>query len=155
MITVQTSPARSLPEFAADQMSALTKPGSLNQRWLSAIAAGSPDPEMPEDLTYSWASRDQDYEIEIIGWACILCWNGHPCLEGFVHTNQRGKGLATALSTILCLSTNVPRQRVGVFSPEFVKIAKTLGFKEIIYYRRVDDGWLVCDPDSGVPVGGD
>lgn len=155
MISVQTSPSRSLPEFAAEQMVSLTKPGSLNQRWLAALAAGNPDPEMPEDLAFCWASRDEDFEIEVIGWACLVCWNGHPCLEGFVRSDERGKGMATALSIILCLSGSVPRERVGVFSPEFVKIAKRLGFKEIIYYRRVDDGWLVCDPDSGVQLGGD
>jgi hypothetical protein len=125
-------------------MAGLTKTGSVNSRWLSAIAAGSPAEDMPHDLTFAFASRDEDYEIQIIGWGSLACWNGHPALEGFVDPRYRSVGLAFSMSCCLCLSQEMPREEVGVFSPEFVNIAERLGFLTVKHYKRVDDGWVVA-----------
>ena len=144
MITIQTCRAADLPPWAADQMAGLTKTGSVNSRWLSAIAAGSPAEDMPHDLTFAFASRDEDYEIQIIGCGSLACWNGHPALEGFVDPRYRSVGLAFSMSCCLCLSQEMPREEVGVFSPEFVNIAERLGFLTVKHYKRVDDGWVVA-----------
>ena len=143
MITIQTCRAADLPPWAADQMSGLTKPGSINSRWLSSIAAGSPAGDIPHDLVFAFASRDEDYEISVIGWGSLACWNGHPVLEGFVAPDERGKGLAFSMACCLCLTQPVPRQLVGVFSPEYESIARRLSFQAVQQYKRVDDGWLV------------
>jgi hypothetical protein len=125
-------------------MADLTKPGSVNCRWLASIAAGSPAEDMPHDLTFAFASRDEDYEIHVIGWCSLACWNGHPAFEGFVASPYRSNGLAFSLACCLCLSQEVPREVVGVFSPEFVSIAERLGFQTVKHYKRVDDGWVVA-----------
>jgi len=143
MITIQTCRAADLAPWAADKMSELTKPGSINSRWLASISAGSPAKDIPHDLTFSFASRDEDFEIDVIGWVSIACWNGHPALEGFVDPEFRGNGLAFSLACCLCLSQEVPREVVAVFSPEFVSIAERLGFQNVKHFKRVDDGWVL------------
>ena len=143
MITIQTYPANNLPQWAADQMTVLTKPGSLHSKWLTALAAGTPHPDMPEDLAFAVASRDQDFEITVIGWASLHCWLGAPALEAFVHPEERRQKIATALSICITLAENTPKLHIGVFSPECHRIGKHLGFKEVFHYKRVDDGWVV------------
>ena len=142
MITIHTCRAADLPPWAADQMASLTKSGSDNSRWLASVAAGSPAGDMPHDLTYAYASRDEDFDIRVIGWGSLACWNGHPALEGFVAPEERGKGLAFSMACCLCLSQTPPKQAVQVFSPEYVTIARRLGFEEIRRWKRVDDGWI-------------
>lgn len=144
MITIQTFPVDCVPPWMADEMRPLTKVGSLHSAWLAAIGQETTCPTLPDDLVLAVATIEDpnSYEIHAIGWASIHCWDGIPCLEMFVAPSQRGKKLATALSICVGLAANVPKTVIGVFSPESVAIAKNLGYEQVSYYKRVEDGWI-------------
>lgn len=128
----------------ADEMRNLTKAGSLHSQWFASVSQSTKSPTLPDDLTLAVATVEDpnSYEIHPIGWASIHCWDGIPCLEMFVSPSQRGKKLATALSICVGLAGNVPKTVIGVFSPESVSIARNLGYEQISFYKRVDDGWI-------------
>jgi hypothetical protein len=144
MITIQTFPVGCLPPWMADEMRPLTKVGSLHSQWFASVAESVPSPTLPDDLVLAVATVEdpESYEIHPVGWASIHCWDGIPCLEMFVAPSQRGKKLATALSICAGLAGNVPKTAIGVFGPESVSIAKNLGYEQVSFYKRVEDGWI-------------
>lgn len=142
MTTIQTFRFYELPPYLAEQARNLTKVGSQNYKWFAARCEGEAACDEPDDLVIAVATKDLDYEIEVIGWASTHCWDGIPCLEMFVRPDERGKKVATALSICVALAANVPKTTVGVFAPESISIAKNIGFENVVYYKRVEDGWI-------------
>ena len=143
MITVTTYRANEVPPFAAEQMARLTNSGSDHHRWLTAASNGSGESPMPDDLVYAVISRDDDWDIHVIGWASVYLWQGVLALEGFVKHEERGKRVGSTLCNCLALSGNIPMSTpVAVFSPAFAAIAKWVGFDRIQEWKRVDDGWV-------------
>lgn len=142
MLSVVTYMASSLPQMVAQDMLPLTKEGSAHSQWLSSIAAGAKNPDIPDDLVYAVCHKDEDFNLEVVGWTSLFVWEGMPAIEGYVAEDQRGRKVASMLAVAVVIASRVPKYRIATFSDECEAIGKWLGFEEVARFRRVDDGWV-------------
>lgn len=145
--TITTTRSNELPLSVAETIrSSLTKKGSDTNRDFEEIVQGMLDvrDSLP-DYPMSICLRLDPYTdaTHCIGWASATLWDQSLALQVFVDPEYRGRGLATALASLLLvdgiLTTEMP---LAVFSDSTVRIAQRLKFPDIRRYRRVDDGWL-------------
>lgn len=126
-------------------MAPLTNPDSCHSRWLQSLAVGAQSPDMPDDLVYAVASVERDFEIVVMGWASIYCWVNRPALEAFVAPDFRRQRVASALAAAVVLAAGTPMETVAIFSDACRRIARWLGFEEVVRFKQVDDGWVQDD----------
>lgn len=142
MINIQTFLGSNLPPFLAQGMAPLTKPNSDHSRWLAKIGDDGRCDELPHDLVYAVCELDDSFDLVPIGWASLYVWNGVPSLEAFVREDWRGKRIASACAAAVLNSIGVTLEEIAVFSDECEAITKWLGCKNIVRFRRVEDGWV-------------
>lgn len=144
-IHVHTYTCESLPIHVAQDMVPLTRIGSQYSKWLLAAQAGNRAENTPEDIVWAVASKEEDFEIQTLGWVAVYCdaATGHPVLGGFVAPTHRRKHVATILSAAALMAAKAPQDAIGVRGLGFMKIASHLGFRCIGLYRPVDDGFIV------------
>lgn len=97
-----------------------------------------------------------DDELSVIGWVSVTEWlvgdEVRIQVQGFVHPEFRGKGLATAMVVCLCHDMPKSEKPVAVFSDEFFRIASRMKWNAI-HYRSTDDGWLGVRSTDGREIG--
>ena len=82
------------------------------------------------------------YDDQPIAWACTHQWAGFQTLEIFTHQDHRREGLARAAASMLLAGGCIDKtQQLAVFSPECVPLARSLGFVDVLQFRRVADEW--------------
>ena len=156
MLNIHAMTADELPCYIAEQCHALCNPGSEMQgrfQRLSMLSLNESDHSAR--IAYCWACGDEDGP-EVVAWACISEWpvgdEKRVNVQGFVREDYRRTGVATSLC--VCLAHDLPKDRlpVAVFSPEFLKIAKRLGWRAT-EYRLVNDGWVGVATTDGRDIG--
>lgn len=156
MLNIHAMTADELPCYIAEQCHALCNPGSEMQgrfQRLSMLSLNESD--RAARIAYCWIPGDEDGP-EIVAWACISEWvvgdEARVNVQGFVREDYRKRGVSTALC--VCLTHDLPRDKlpVAVFSPEFSRIAKRLGW-QATEYRLVDDGWIGVGATDGRQIG--
>jgi hypothetical protein len=77
-----------------------------------------------------------------IAWVASHEWHGDPTIEAFVEHDWRRRGLATIGTLTLMAASHMQRRRpVAVFSRDCVRLAKGLGFADVLLYQRTPTGW--------------
>lgn len=148
-LTIMTTSSTSLPLRVVEQIrDELTNRGSQTYDEMHQISRGLTG-QFPADMMPDfpiavclWTSPYTD-DLEAIGWVSATNWDNIHCLQGYVAPDYRRMGLATALASALLVDSLLCRDNpIGVFSDEFVQIARRLRFSTIYRYRRTQDGWL-------------
>lgn len=97
-----------------------------------------------------------DDELSIIAWVTVSEWvvgdEVRIQVQGFVHPDFRGRGLATAM--VVCLCNDMPKtsRPIAVFSDEFLHIAQKMQWNAV-QYRSTDDGWIGVATTDGRIIG--
>jgi len=79
---------------------------------------------------------------EPIAWVASHEYHGSQTIEAFTHPDRRRQGLAR-IGTLTLMAGNYLQRRepVAVFSRDCVRLAKGLGFADVLLYQRTPTGW--------------
>lgn len=84
----------------------------------------------------------RDGSGRVLAWSATHEWNGMQTLEGFTSLAWRRRGLAKIAAAMLAadghLETDEP---VAVFSPDYLGVARAVGFGRIKIYEQRDGNW--------------
>ena len=109
-------------------LQALCSPGSDMQREFTLCVSETPIAIIYDDQPIAWAATHQ--------------WAGFQTLELYVHPDHRREGLGRAAAAMLLAAGHVDTlQQLAVFSAECVPLARSLGFVDVLQFRRVADEW--------------
>ena len=159
MINIFSMPVGHMAPWVAEQCRVLCNDGSEMQALFYRVCYGSLRMEDHGTLVaYAWQVLDDDAMLayacgdpgadpacEVVGWVCLSEWKvngeGRVQVQGYVKHGHRGSGIAFALCAVMTHLMPKDQLPVAVFSPEFTRIAKRLGW-QATEYKLVDDGWI-------------
>lgn len=79
---------------------------------------------------------------EPIAWVASHDYHDHQTIEAFTHPDRRRQGLARIGALTLMAGGYLQRREpVAVFSRDCVRMAKSLGFDDVLLYQRTPTGW--------------
>lgn len=146
MINIHSMQADELPCYLAEQCRNLCWSDSEAQGLFDRIALLSLKPrDYTARIAYCWMTGDDDEGPVVVGWAFVWEWQVGDEVrvqaQGYVREDYRRQGIAGALC--VCLTHDLPKDSlpVAVFSPEFLRIARRLGWNAT-QYRNTGDGWI-------------
>lgn len=114
----------------------LTKPGSEFNLEVRSLVDGTGSSDTPIALWHE--------DGALLGWACSHVWQNTQTLEMFTGERHRGRGIATALSSMLMAAGVVDSsERLAVFAPVTADIARRLGCVDVDLYERRDGVWVL------------
>jgi hypothetical protein len=155
ILATHTFDVDTLPQWMAEQLTGLCRSGSEMQADFQAIADGHRH-LVPSALRLCVASvGNEAFEMTPIAWVAASVWNCMQQLQGFVHEDYRQRHLATALASLVLLGDTMRDSALAVFSPEFERIGKSLGYSDVRQYKRVPDGWIRVEFADRRPQGDD
>jgi len=156
LINIHSTNATEMPCHIAEQCHEMCKPGSEMQGLFHRVAMLSlEDIDYLAVVAYAYLN-DPDDGATVVGWCVISTWQvgeeQRVQAQGFVRPDYRRRGLAGAMAA--CLTHDFPHEEVqiAVFSPEFLSIAKRLGW-QATQYRLVEDGWIGVGTADGRDIG--
>lgn len=156
MISIHSTPADEMPCYIAEQCHEMCRAGSEMQGLFHRVAMLSMQ-EQDHEAAVAYAYRnDPEDGATVVGWCVVSTWQvgdeRRVQAQGFVSPDYRRRGLAGAMAA--CLTHDLPHESlpVAVFSPEFLAIAKRLGW-QATQYRLVEDGWLGVGTADGRDIG--
>lgn len=114
----------------------LTKPGSEFNLEVRSLVDGTGSSDTPIALWHE--------DGALLGWACSHVWQNTQTLEMFTGERHRGRGIATALSSMLMAAGVVDSaERLAAFAPVTADIARRLGCVDVDLYERRDGVWVL------------
>ena len=155
ILATHTFDANTLPQWLAEQLTSLCKPGSEMQQDFQAVADGHRH-LVPSEVRWCIASvGNEAFEMTPVAWVSSSIWHSMQQIQGFVHEDYRQRHLATALAALLLLGDSLRDSPLAVFSPEFERIGRSLGYTDVRHYKRVPDGWIRVEFADRRPDGDD
>ncbi len=155
MLVTHTFDASTLPLWLAEQLTSLCNDGSEMQHHFQAVADGNRH-LVPSIWRVCVASvGNEAFEMTPIGWVSASLWHHMQQLQGFVHEDYRQRHLATAMAALVLLGDTLRDRALAVFSPEFERIGKSIGYTDVRHYKRVPDGWIRVEFADRRPDGDD
>jgi hypothetical protein len=83
-------------------------------------------------------------EARVAGWANTDRWEGLQTLECYTRSDMRRRGIARAAAALLVADGRIdPRECVAVFEPECVKLAESVGCRDVRLYELRGDEWVL------------
>ena len=114
----------------------LTKPGSEFNLEVRSLVDGTGSSDTPIALWHE--------DGALLGWACSHVWQNTQTLEMFTGERHRGRGIATALSSMLMAAGVVDSsERLAVFATVTADIARRLGCVDVDLYERRAGVWVL------------